>query len=91
MESSFGARTILIVSRAAILCQKLLLSKSVGLTHSLPVIYSNPSTAWLFGGENVTLRGFGPGPHFSGNGQPVATVVPVPLKVDSIDARPTLV
>ena len=38
------------------------------LSHSLPVVYANLSTAWLFGGENVTIRGHGKG-LFNGNGK----------------------
>jgi len=37
------------------------------LSHSIPVVYANLSTAWLFGGTNVTLRGYGQG-RFVGNG-----------------------
>lgn len=37
------------------------------LTHSYSVIYANLSTAWFFGGENVTFKGFGKG-RFNGNG-----------------------
>ncbi|KAF2233654.1 glycoside hydrolase family 28 protein [Viridothelium virens] len=38
------------------------------LSHSLPVVYANLSTAWLFGGTNVTIRGYSKG-LFNGNGQ----------------------
>ena len=38
------------------------------LSHSIPVVYANLSTAWLFGGTNVTLRGYGKG-LFNGNGK----------------------
>ncbi|KAJ9499560.1 hypothetical protein H2202_005143 [Exophiala xenobiotica] len=37
------------------------------LGHSYSVVYANLSTAWFFGGENVTFRGFGRG-RFNGNG-----------------------
>lgn len=37
------------------------------LSHSYSVVYANLSTAWLFGGTNVTFRGFGKG-RFNGNG-----------------------
>lgn len=37
------------------------------LGHSYSVTYANLSTAWFFGGENVTFRGFGSG-RFDGNG-----------------------
>lgn len=38
------------------------------LNHSLPVGYQNQTSAWLFGGENVTWDGFGYGT-LDGNGQ----------------------
>ncbi|KAL1961508.1 hypothetical protein VTN77DRAFT_1649 [Rasamsonia byssochlamydoides] len=38
------------------------------LSHSYPVTFQNLSAAWLFGGTNVTLRGYGQG-RFFGNGQ----------------------
>ncbi|KIW77231.1 hypothetical protein Z517_09677 [Fonsecaea pedrosoi CBS 271.37] len=38
------------------------------LGHSYSVVYANLSTAWFFGGENVTFKGFGKG-RFNGNGQ----------------------
>ncbi|KAL1987783.1 hypothetical protein VTN96DRAFT_2623 [Rasamsonia emersonii] len=38
------------------------------LSHSYPVTFQNLSAAWLFGGTNVTLRGYGKG-RFFGNGQ----------------------
>ena len=37
------------------------------LSHSFSVVYANLSTAWFFGGENVTFKGFGRG-RFNGNG-----------------------
>ncbi|CAK4034409.1 glycoside hydrolase family 28 [Lecanosticta acicola] len=37
------------------------------LSHSIDVVYQNQSTAWLFGGTNVSLRG--KGGSFNGNGQ----------------------
>lgn len=37
------------------------------LGHSYSVTYANLSTAWFFGGENVTFKGFGRG-RFNGNG-----------------------
>lgn len=37
------------------------------LSHSFSVIYANLSTAWFFGGTNVTFQGFGKG-RFDGNG-----------------------
>jgi galacturan 1,4-alpha-galacturonidase len=37
------------------------------LGHSYSVTYANLSTAWFFGGENVTFKGFGQG-RFNGNG-----------------------
>jgi hypothetical protein len=38
------------------------------LNHSLPVGYQNQSSAWLFGGENISWNGFGYGT-LDGNGQ----------------------
>ena len=38
------------------------------LGHSYSVTYANLSTAWFFGGENVTFKGFGKG-LFNGNGR----------------------
>lgn len=38
------------------------------LNHSLPVGYQNQTSAWLFGGENLTWDGFGYGT-LDGNGQ----------------------
>lgn len=37
------------------------------LSHSYSVVFQNQSTAWLFGGENVTFRG--EGGWYNGNGQ----------------------
>ena len=37
------------------------------LSHSYSVVYANLSTAWLFGGTNVSFRGYGQG-LFNGNG-----------------------
>ena len=37
------------------------------LSHSIDVVYQNQSTAWLFGGTNVTFRGHGRG-KFNGQG-----------------------
>jgi galacturan 1,4-alpha-galacturonidase len=36
--------------------------------NSLPLGYQNQSTAWVFGGDNVTFQGHGTGT-FDGNGQ----------------------
>jgi hypothetical protein len=41
------------------------------LGHSYSVTYANLSTAWFFGGENVTFKGFGQG-RFYGNGRPTS-------------------
>jgi galacturan 1,4-alpha-galacturonidase len=38
------------------------------LSHSLSVTYAGRSTAWLFGGTNITMRGYGKA-LFNGNGQ----------------------
>ncbi len=38
------------------------------LSHSFSVEYANLSTAWFFGGTNVTFRGYGKG-RFDGNGK----------------------
>lgn len=38
------------------------------LSHSIGLWYQNHSTAWLFGGTNITFRGFGKGT-FDGQGQ----------------------
>ncbi|KAF6234758.1 hypothetical protein HO173_006978 [Letharia columbiana] len=38
------------------------------LSHSYDVVFQNLSTAWLFGGTNVTFKGYGQG-RFNGQGQ----------------------
>ena len=57
------------------------------LSHSIPVVYANLSTAWLWGGTNVTIRGYGKG-LFNGNG---TSSSPLYLLHSNILNRPNLV
>lgn len=42
------------------------------LSHSYGIVFQNLSTAWLFGGTNVTFDGYGQG-RLNGQGTPAAT------------------